>query len=56
MTCFYGLEGETHVNEVIIQMKVNCNCDKCHEQVHSAMNDSNTDICPVQTILRILSK
>lgn len=39
-----GLEGEADMNEITMQLKVNCSCDKCHEQVHSAMADSNTDI------------
>lgn len=47
-----GLEKEAEIIEIMIQLNVNCHCDKCHEQVHSAMNDNNTDIWPVHVILR----
>lgn len=47
-----GLEGYADINKITIQMKVNCNYDKCHEQVHNAMTDNNTDIWPPQVILR----
>lgn len=50
------LKGETDMNEIIIQLKANCNCDKRHEQVQGAMNESNTDIWPAQVILRRIMK
>lgn len=39
-----GLEREAEAIEIVVQLKVNCHCDKCCEQVHSAMNDNSTDI------------
>lgn len=35
---FY-IKGEADINEIIIQLRVNCNCDKCQEQAHGAIND-----------------
>lgn len=38
------MEVEADINEVIVQLNINCSCDKYHEQIHGTVIVNSTDI------------